>query len=101
MLDIGWRSEVEMPATFVETEILKDVVWAACRAPSLHNIQPWQWVLAGDRQLQLFPDPDDPTHLASIHFTPMDHVATIRTGSPMSSMKTSPALPSAPACSTR
>src|SRR5574337_180276 len=117
MLDIGWRSEVEMPATFVETEILKDVVWSACRAPSLHNIQPWQWVLAGHGQLQLFldrsrvlssdrsgreavigcgaaldhlgvaaaaagwqsgverfPNPDDPTHLASIHFTPMDHV---------------------------
>ncbi|EUA73290.1 hypothetical protein I553_9446 [Mycobacterium xenopi 4042] len=27
----------------------------ACRAPSLHNTQPWQWVLDGG-QLQLFVD---------------------------------------------
>ena len=29
----------------------------ACRAPSLHNSQPWRWILEGDR-LQLFADPD-------------------------------------------
>ena len=43
-----------MPATMVGTEVIKDAVQLACRAPSLHNIQPWQWVLTGSGQLQLF-----------------------------------------------
>jgi hypothetical protein len=33
-----------MPATVVEAEVIEEVVWTACRAPSLHNSQPWQWV---------------------------------------------------------
>lgn len=45
-----------MPATMVETDVIRDAVRTACRAPSLHNSQPWQWVLAGD-ELQLFLDP--------------------------------------------
>jgi hypothetical protein len=45
-----------MPATTVQTEIIKDAVSLACRAPSLHNSQPWLWV-AGDGALQLFLDP--------------------------------------------
>jgi nitroreductase len=45
-----------MPATAVEAEVIKDAVTAACRAPSLHNSQPWQWVFNGD-QLRLFLDP--------------------------------------------
>jgi hypothetical protein len=45
-----------MPATAVEAEVIKDAVRAACRAPSLHNSQPWQWVFTGD-QLLLFLDP--------------------------------------------
>jgi nitroreductase len=40
----------------VATETIKDAVILACRAPSLHNSQPWRWVLEGDR-LQLFVDP--------------------------------------------
>ncbi len=36
-----------MPATIVEAEIIEDAVAAACRAPSLHNSQPWRWVLNG------------------------------------------------------
>jgi nitroreductase len=45
-----------MPATVVETEIIEDVVRTACRAPSLHNSQPWQWVF-NRGQLRLFLDP--------------------------------------------
>ncbi|OBK35968.1 NAD(P)H nitroreductase [Mycobacterium sp. 1245111.1] len=36
-----------MPATIVETGVIEDAVTAACRAPSLHNSQPWRWVLNG------------------------------------------------------
>ena len=32
-----------MPDTMVDAEVLKDAVQLACRAPSLHNSQPWQW----------------------------------------------------------
>jgi nitroreductase len=105
-----------MPATVVETELIEDVVRTACRAPSLHNSQPWQWVFnrgelrlfldpsrvmdtdhfareaiiscgaaldhlrvamaaAGwQSQINRFPDPDSPNHLASIEFTPMDFI---------------------------
>jgi hypothetical protein len=105
-----------MPATKVETRLIKDAVRSACRAPSLHNSQPWQWV-ANNGRLELFldssremlsdrsgrealigcgaaldhlrvataaagwqahvarlPNPNDPNHLASIDFTPMDYV---------------------------
>jgi nitroreductase len=44
-----------MPATMVDTEVIKEAVRLACRAPSLHNIQPWQWVIDQGR-LQLFLD---------------------------------------------
>lgn len=44
-----------MPATVVEAEVIEDAVTAACRAPSLHNSQPWRWVLNGG-QLRLFLD---------------------------------------------
>jgi hypothetical protein len=46
-----------MPATMVDTEVIRDAVRVACRAPSLHNSQPWRWVLAGDT-VSLFADPD-------------------------------------------
>lgn len=45
-----------MPTTLVETQVIKDAVRLACRAPSLYNAQPWQWVLDTGR-LQLFLDP--------------------------------------------
>jgi hypothetical protein len=45
-----------MPATTVETEVIKDAVRLACRAPSLHNSQPWQWV-ADHGTVQLFLNP--------------------------------------------
>ena len=46
-----------MPATMVNTEVIRNAVRLACRAPSLHNSQPWRWVVEGDT-LQLFADPD-------------------------------------------
>jgi hypothetical protein len=32
-----------MPDTLVDIDILRNAVQLACRAPSLHNSQPWQW----------------------------------------------------------
>ena len=46
-----------MPATMVDTEVIRNAVRLACRAPSLHNSQPWRWVLEGEA-LQLFADAD-------------------------------------------
>lgn len=47
--------------TFAETmpdrRTLESAVASACRAPSLHNSQPWRWVL-GTTELRLFSDPD-------------------------------------------
>jgi nitroreductase len=44
-----------MPDTMVDTEVLKDAVQLACRAPSLHNSQPWQWT-ADSAGLHLYVD---------------------------------------------
>ncbi len=40
----------------VDTETIKAAVKLACRAPSLHNSQPWRWTLEGN-VVQLFADP--------------------------------------------
>ncbi|MFB1299238.1 NAD(P)H nitroreductase [Mycobacterium sp. pW049] len=45
-----------MPATRVPTETIMDALTVACRAPSLHNSQPWRWV-ATERGVDLFADP--------------------------------------------
>ncbi|SPM32267.1 NAD(P)H nitroreductase [Mycobacterium rhizamassiliense] len=45
-----------MPTIAVETKVIEDAVRTACRAPSLHNSQPWQWLFNGG-QLRLFLDP--------------------------------------------
>jgi nitroreductase len=45
-----------MPTTLLDGKVIEDAVTAACRAPSLHNSQPWQWVYS-DGQLRLFLDP--------------------------------------------
>ena len=106
-----------MRDTIVDTEVIRDAVRLACRAPSLHNSQPWRWV-AEDDTVQLFldkdrvlystdhsgrealigcgavldhfrvamaaagwtanvdrfPNPNNPLHLASIDFSPMKFV---------------------------
>lgn len=103
--------------TTVGSEVLIEAVRLACRAPSLHNSQPWRWVAqrgtvellldptravyddrssrealiscgavldhfrvamlaAGwDAQIERFPEPTQPEHLASISFTAADHVS--------------------------
>ena len=45
-----------MRDTIVDTEVIRAAVQLACRAPSLHNSQPWRWVLEG-HALQLFVEP--------------------------------------------
>ena len=46
-----------MAQTGVDAEVLSDAVRLACRAPSLHNSQPWKWVGEGTG-LHLFLDRD-------------------------------------------
>jgi nitroreductase len=50
-----------MPSTMVDTAVITNAVRLACRAPSLHNSQPWHWVLEGNI-LALFVDPDRVVH---------------------------------------
>ena len=45
-----------MTQTMVATEVIQKAVESACRAPSLHNSQPWRWVAGGD-VVDLFADP--------------------------------------------
>jgi nitroreductase len=45
-----------MTRTTVDTGVITSAVELACRAPSLHNIQPWRWV-AGNTSVDLFVDP--------------------------------------------
>ena len=39
-----------------EFDVIRDAVALACRAPSLHNSQPWRWIADGPT-LHLFADP--------------------------------------------
>lgn len=45
-----------MRDTFVDTEVIKNAVQLACRAPSMHNSQPWWWVAEG-KTVKLYVDP--------------------------------------------
>jgi nitroreductase len=46
-----------MRDTMVDTEVIKKAVQLACRAPSLHNSQPWHWVIEAPA-VHLFLDKD-------------------------------------------
>lgn len=46
-----------MRDTMVDAEVIEQAVKLACRAPSLHNSQPWRWVLEGNA-VRLFEDKD-------------------------------------------
>ncbi|BBX37474.1 Acg family FMN-binding oxidoreductase [Mycolicibacterium mageritense] len=46
-----------MPVTKVDAEVIKSAVRLACRAPSLHNSQPWRWIGEAD-EIHLFLDKD-------------------------------------------
>ena len=45
----------------VDAGVIQNAVQLACRAPSLHNSQPWLWVADGDR-LDLFLEPTRAVH---------------------------------------
>src|ERR1700739_679346 len=45
-----------MPAKTPESEVVRDAVLLASRAPSLHNSQPWRWVVEGAK-MHLWADP--------------------------------------------
>src|ERR1700739_2365307 len=45
-----------MSENLLNADVIKNAVGLACRAPSLHNSQPWRWV-ADDGGLRLFADP--------------------------------------------
>ncbi len=45
-----------MPVTAPEPEVIRDAVMLAGRAPSLHNSQPWRWVVE-DATMHLWADP--------------------------------------------
>jgi len=45
-----------MTQTMADTTVITAAVELACRAPSLHNSQPWQWVVSS-RSVNLFVDP--------------------------------------------
>src|SRR6478752_3177552 len=49
------RRRISMTRTTVETEIIAKAIHLACRAPSLHNSQPWRWVV-GQGVVDLFVD---------------------------------------------
>lgn len=52
----GTKSKArDMRDTMVDTQVIKDAVQLACRAPSLHNSQPWRWVATG-KAVHLFLD---------------------------------------------
>ena len=44
-----------MTCSTVDTEIIAKAIHLACRAPSLHNSQPWRWIV-GDAAVDLFAD---------------------------------------------
>ena len=46
-----------MPEQQLPTATIVDAVTIACRAPSLHNSQPWRWV-ATESTIELYADPD-------------------------------------------
>jgi nitroreductase len=110
-----------MPQAVPDVEVVKSAVRLACRAPSIHNSQPWHWVLE-DKGLRLFidhrrlahsadrsgreaiiscgavlhhlsvamvaaglqanidrfPNPNNPDHLAMITFSPLEFVTDIQ-----------------------
>jgi nitroreductase len=47
---------IRMTKTTADTELIAKAVELACRAPSLHNSQPWRWV-ATKTKVDLFADP--------------------------------------------
>jgi hypothetical protein len=57
MLSWGVDETESMPDTMVTSDVIKATLLLACRAPSLHNSQPWRWV-ADDAAVHLYVDPN-------------------------------------------
>ena len=47
---------MQMTQTMADTTVITTAIELACRAPSLHNSQPWRWV-ASSTSVDLFADP--------------------------------------------
>jgi hypothetical protein len=108
---------IDVTAKAPDSQVIRDAVTLACHAPSLHNSQPWRWVVQGvalqlwadpyrvvyatdqagreltlscgavldhvrvamaavgwDSATERLPDPDEPNHLATLQFRPMEAV---------------------------
>jgi nitroreductase len=106
-----------MTQAVLDIDVIKRAVYLACRAPSLHNSQPWRWVAEGNvlhlfsdptrigrstdstgreviiscgavldhlrvamaaegfqANVERFPNPTNPEHLASVFFSPLEFV---------------------------
>ena len=46
-----------MTETMIDYRMMADAVESACRAPSVHNSQPWRWIIDGGGEVRLFLDP--------------------------------------------
>jgi hypothetical protein len=57
MQSCGVDETEPMPDTMVTADVIKATMLLACRAPSLHNSQPWRWV-ADDAAVHLYVDPN-------------------------------------------
>ncbi len=112
-----WPTPFSNSVASVDPDVLKKAVLLACRAPSVHNSQPWRWVADKDvvhllldrhralpatdpssreaimscgavldhfcaamtaaqwqSRIDRCPNPNDPDHLASVEFSPLDCV---------------------------
>ena len=54
-----------MTGTVIDRQVLDSAVELACRAPSVHNSQPWRWVAEGG-ELRLFFDPQRIPHATDV-----------------------------------
>jgi hypothetical protein len=50
------QTDCGMTRTMPDRKVILDTVTLACRAPSLHNSQPWRWKVADGAALHLFAD---------------------------------------------
>jgi len=54
-----------LTVTVIDRQVLDSAVELACRAPSVHNSQPWRWVAEGG-ELRLFFDPQRMPHATDV-----------------------------------
>ncbi|ULE35421.1 NAD(P)H nitroreductase [Mycobacterium sp. IDR2000157661] len=56
MLDQSGLADVSKSAEFPDAQTIRTALTLATRAPSIHNSQPWRWMV-GERSLHLYADP--------------------------------------------